>query len=399
MLLDGRELTVSEALPPSPSFSPDGRHVAVGVKRRGRWVMTRDGREVGAEFANPCARRMAIELDARFCGPIFSPNGTRIAYVAAGKRGRDPSGARLMEITEATDSSVDALATSVAVRQGPPFDVLLSRPLFDEDGRLAYTAWRKGTGWRAGATGSVLEVLDDRILTRPVPSRPNVDLPMSRIFGGNRTWGPVYSGDGRHVAYLVQTASGLEELVDGVGIRRTVMPNDWGVEAPTVSHDGKHLAYVCYDKTRWRLMRDGEVALEAEHPRNEHEFGSPWPLLLSADGAHLAFAQGRGRGDRLVGMRAVLDGRPGPDLRLVQGLLLTPDGEHLAYVAGGEKRFGLPRVVLDDRSSGSYSHVYKETMAFEGSRLRFVGVKDGRHVRVVVGPVPASGGAPGRARE
>jgi Tol biopolymer transport system component len=366
--------------------------------------MTLDGQEVGPEFGYPCAKRIGIERDATFCGPVFSPDGTRIAYVLGNQLSplRAPVNVPLVELIAPTASMANpkGLGPQIAARQGPPFEVLLSRPIFSADGELSYTAWRTGTGFRAGATGSVIEVVGDTILTRPVPSRPNVGLSSTKIFGGSRTLGPAYSGDGRHVAYLVQVDGSLEEWLDGAPVRRTVLPKDGGAEMLTLSYDGRHLAYLQFDKGGSRMILDGVVVFDAPHPRNTEEFGSPRSLLLSADGAHFAFSQARGRrGVSILGMRVVLDGRPGPDVGWAEGLVLSPDGSQVAYVAGqGSGRLHGPhRVVLDERSSVPYSFVYEETLAFEDGRLRYVAVRGDRLVRVVAALAPPISPVPRQA--
>jgi len=171
---------------------------------------------------------------------------------------------------------------------GPAWEGVASL-LFDPGGeRLAYAALDRGR-WRVvleGTPGEAFDSLDARSL--------------------------VFSGDGRHSAYIGWREGAAHIVRDGVA-----GPAHAAIGGIRMSRDGAHLAYVARDGSGQRFVLDGKPQLHDEISE----------LVLSADGRHAAYA-GRDGPDWFV----ILDGSAQGPYRSVRAIQLRSDGR-LFYIA------------------------------------------------------------------
>jgi hypothetical protein len=173
-----------------------------------------------------------------------------------------------------------------------------------------------------------------------VELRPHRDRTCVRVggrqqgcFEGVAAGGLTFSPDSRHLAYPVAIGARWRVMRDGRA------GADWdGVAAPTFSPDGRHLVYAARQGRSWRLVQDGTP-------------GEAWDSLcassitLSPQGDHVAYvAVGPD------GVHAVRDEQPEPAYDRIETLRLSPHGTHLAYVAW---RAGRATLVVDG-AAGSF---------------------------------------------
>jgi hypothetical protein len=251
-------------------FSPDGGHLAYAAKQGGAWHPVRDG-EVGPGF------------DA-VAPLVFNRDGSRLAHFAA--KGRNAF------------VVVDGVA-------GPMFD-RVDGVLFSPDGvRLTYAALA-GTQSHA--------VVDDVL-------GPGCDELIA----------PAFSSDSRHVAYLAREGDIWREVVDGQFsapfdditpfkmLRESVLA---GMPTFVAAEGDAHPTFAARRGPLWAMCRGGQ-------PGRSYDDISTWEL--SPNGRRLAVAARLG--DH---WHTVIDEQEGPAFQSIlsaAGLLFTPDGSHVAFVA------------------------------------------------------------------
>lgn len=133
------------------------------------------------------------------------------------------------------------------------------------------------------------------------------------------------SADGAHIAYV-----GMRD--DHMFVGRDA-GEDPPVEAfsrsvpPVFSRDGRHLAYGGGTLEEYRLILDG-------HPIGEYPL-APTAAVFSPDGERLAYVEMRGEKRATTEIRIVLDGVPGewfPGMRNAGGVMqFSPDSQRFAY--------------------------------------------------------------------
>ena len=250
-----RRLTTGGGM--SPSWSPDGRHIAFGSWRDGNegiHVMDSDG-------SNP---RRLINHSGRDESPSWSPDGRHIAFTSYRDgnaeiymMGRDGSNPRNLTNHSADDRS----------------------PSWSLNGRhIAFTSYRDGNAeiYMMGRDGSN-------------PRRLTTD-------GG---WSPSWSPDGRHIAFDFFRGGNYEIYVmgrDGSNPRR--LTNHSGRdESPSWSPDGRHIAFRSYrDGNSNGPIATAEIYVmgsDGSNPRrltnhSADDFSPSW----SPDGRHIAFSRG-----------------------------------------------------------------------------------------------------------
>jgi hypothetical protein len=119
---NGRPYEQIPALLDSVIYSPDSKHLAYPAKRRGKWIMVLDEREIGLESENPASYTVA-----------FSPDSQHLAY-AVSRNGK--------------------WYMAVDGKLGPAYDhIFMNTTVFSPDSKhLAYVA-RRGAEVRRGAVG------------------------------------------------------------------------------------------------------------------------------------------------------------------------------------------------------------------------------------------------------
>jgi hypothetical protein len=147
------------------------------------------------------------------------------------------------------------------------------------------------------------------------------------------------SPGGAHVAVLANQGSHLAVFFDGVAgpkidalqvntsaAGRYPPPTFWAGQVPIVySDDGSHWAYMARIGDEYVVMADGREL--ARGPLTGTQV-AVLPLSFSAKGHHLFYSDL----DAAGGYHVVVDGKPGPAARILPSVVMSPDGDHYAYV-------------------------------------------------------------------
>jgi roadblock/LC7 domain-containing protein len=261
--------------------SPDGQRVAyVARKRPNRDVVVVD-RVEGREYDGigyGCLR--------------FSPNGTRVSYVAT--KGRE------------------AVMVCDGV-EGPEYDGV-EWPVFSPDSkRVAYEAHRGGK-WL---------VFLDGVEGREYPVR-KWEGPIMTFNSPTNETRLIFSPDGKHLAYAANTSAtggSYVQVVDGVEGPRY----SW-VRDATFSPDGKHVAYEATKGRDEVVIVDG-----VERPAYDGLMGGR--PIFSRNGEHVAYAVRKGK--QWV---VIMDGAEGPEYDAILLCLVVHKDGTVEYraVKGGQ---------------------------------------------------------------
>lgn len=292
------------------SWTPDGRWVALGGVidgKRGLWLFEADG---------PGRRQLTdTTLD---CGPAFSADGRRVAFVRFQRGGRE----RELHVLP-LGQDLEPSGASVALVNATPLEVL---SVTWASGRsLVYAVGSHHTSsrlWRVRLTADALSMagdpeplvvgdqatgLDIAPSGRLVYAAHFRDLGLWRLdlrqrdsglSAGNLPdstfdeFGPAYSPDGTKLMF-VSTRSGTEELwiadADGGNVRQMTSLR-WCVGQPRWSPDGTRVAFAVDHGGRPDLyvldVRTGEVMRLTATP--DLEYAPHW----SRDGAWIYFGRG-----------------------------------------------------------------------------------------------------------
>jgi uncharacterized repeat protein (TIGR03803 family) len=314
-------------------FSPDGKHVAY----------TATNAHVGVPYAGYAIVDGQKSIDYAGVGSyVYSPDSQHLAY----------------EATSSNHKSIIVLDG----KEGDPYDATILTPTaFSPDSkRFAYIA--------SVAHGKMSLVLDGKA----GPPLPSID-PRSLQF----------TPDSQHCRFKVGMSADAsfyvmdDQTVDSAGSALDL--------AATV--DGRHTAIVAA-KDVGTGVQTCRVSLDGK-PIGETYQGVQ-SLQISADGAHvagIAFSQS----DDKKNAHAVFDGHEGPGYFRIDKLLLSPDGQHIAYACteDGSKHY----VVVDSFQGPEYNDVCLGTTGqFEGMQftkdgsLSFLPVKDGKLSHVIMTP-------------
>jgi hypothetical protein len=145
-------------------------------------------------------------------------------------------------------------------------------------------------------------------------------------------------------------------------------------EAPSISLDGKHVAYQvrghCEPGIKMCIFLDGKSVSVGTDP-------IIYRVFLGSDGSHLGYvASGEGR----RGMVTTVDGQSGPAYFQIDGGFFSPDGKHFAYVAQ-DKRGSM--VVVDGHEGAAYNRVTQ--VAFSPDDEVYYGAVRGKQSFIVIG--------------
>ena len=158
--------------------------------------------------------------------------------------------------------------------------------------------------------------------------------PDGQLFGGSR------SPKGKHMAIFAAKGSHYQIIMDGVegpkidNLIFNIAGDLYRAEAcwvnmpiPVIfSKDGAHWAYMAKQSDEYVVMLDGKEL--ARGPINTRNLGSSLNLTFSANGQHLFWSDDDAQGNFVI----VVDGKPGPAMRTLPQLVLSPDGSHYAYI-------------------------------------------------------------------
>jgi len=166
------------------------------------------------------------------------------------------------------------------------------------------------------------------------------------IWGGTRGGGGTLrlNHDGTHLAFVARkgNAPAFGVVIDGTADRPNVDPNDG---APVFSRDGKRLAYIAQDGGQRFVVLDGK-------PGTKYDTVYKGTLTFSLDGKRLAYVVGK-EGQRTVVLDGV-EGTPHADI-LVATLRFSPDGNKLAYAAQIES--GKWAVIVNGQAGAGFDYI------------------------------------------
>ncbi len=158
--------------------------------------------------------------------------------------------------------------------------------------------------------------------------------PDGQLFGGSIS--PkgghiaVFAGKGSHYEIIMDGAEGpkIDNLIFNVAGALYRAESQWvNMPIPVIfSKDGAHWAYMAKQGNEFVVMLDGKEL--ARGPINTQHLGSDLNLTFSANGQHLFWSNADKDGNFVI----VVDGQPGPAMRTLPQLILSPDGSHYAYV-------------------------------------------------------------------
>ena len=188
------------------------------------------------------------------------------------------------------------------------------------------------------------------------------------IWGGTRGGGGTLrlNYDGTRFAFVARkgNAPTFGVVIDGAMDRANVDPNDG---APVFSPDGKRLAYIAQEGSQRFVVLDGK-------PGAKYEAIYKGTLTFSPDGKRLAYFAGRGS------MRTVvLDGAEGMPHKdaMMSTLRFSPDGTKLAYAAQLES--GKWAVVVNGKAGAAFDYIGSFTgvnWSPDSRRLAYAGLVD-----------------------
>ncbi|MDP6545800.1 MAG: hypothetical protein QGH60_17595 [Phycisphaerae bacterium] len=349
-------------------FSPDGRrfaHTAEVYKNKKRLqTVVVDGKE-GKTYDNI---GMTPHRMNEYGGPVFSPDGSRVAYEAK-------SGAQAFMVVDGKE-------------EGPYTSV--GRPVFSPNSkRLAYTARSKGKsyvvvdGKKYGPC-----TWPDKPLFSPdsrrvawVAGEPDSYVVIDGKKHANAR-APIFSPDGQGVAYVGMAKD--RQCVLHNGKRGKLYDRILDL---TFSPDGKRLGYVAaklppdHAKSRPAIgLVDTRVRYKVVlvvDGRESEEFDRiVWGPVFGPDGKRVAYATKQGK----VAF-AVIDGRKLRAHDDVSRIIFGPKGRRVAYVANrGKKSF----VVVDGKGAAEYDSVHPATLCFSPDARRVAYVANKSNSRIVV---------------
>ena len=340
-------------VPATVALSGRGKRQAYLASQLGRPIMVIDGQVQGNAGLTPLSAQ-----------PVFSPNGSKVAYAArhhpsrklcvvvnglAGDRqgavgdlhdGLDPR-----FLTFSADGTHLAYAAQEGAKwfrvldgkRGPPFDGVGIDFVFSADGkRTAYTG-RNGPMRALVVDGKVeakIEGIVDGTLTFS-PDGRRLACAVAKHDGSAYLWvdgtaGPVHDDIGGSVppGSALNRSSGASGLGAGAGV--------------LFSPDSRHLAYLARSGQTRRVYLDGQ----AEEVEMDFLVSG---MVFSGDSRRLA--HGGRRGNRFF---LVADGKKGADYDALGYFGFSPDGKHLAFTAQkGDKMV----IVVDGQERAQYDMV------------------------------------------
>jgi len=223
----------------SPTFCGDGQRVAWAAKREKKWVLVVDGKELGQEYSYV----KSVEC---------SPDGKRIAHAATYRL--ESRGDWAMVV----DGKVGP--TFPGLQVGPNEYYQMGSAFFSPDSsRVAYLGWKQ-----VGMNIHDILVLDGE-------AGPAYETIL----------GPVFSADGKHVAYTAKRGKKDEALfVDG----KSIASYEEILSIPAFSPDGKSLALMIGKDKKMVEVIDGQTGREIPTKRGGN-FAER--LTFSPDGKRL----------------------------------------------------------------------------------------------------------------
>lgn len=295
-----------------PVMTPGGKHFAYTVRQPGKYFVVIDGKN------GP----MCNNVD----GPVFSPDGTRVAHSAGGAMMID--GTLGPKFEGAFDPVFTHDGTGLAYRakekdkhfvvfNGKP-GPLLEKTLVFAENRIVISPDNKRIAYAAQRDGKMVAVIDDA-----------VGEPFDEVFDVR------FSPDSRRVLYKAKLG-GKEFIVEN---DKRGEPFDKVMSYSLVfSPDSATLAYWAEVEKKFCLVvNDKKVA--------EYEVKYPFAPVISPDSTRIAYSVNQPKPAENKGFVVVND-KPGPEFDGVSGPVFSPDGKSMVYAAArGGKQF----LVINDK--------------------------------------------------
>ena len=286
-------LSRAEAEERSPRWSPDGMSIAYTTRVHG----------VMQVFTKPAGTPDAVQLtkaDQDCTSPFWSPDGASVYYL---------SGAGLWSVSAAGGVSQEVYEGITAAALHPDGKTLA----FDRGRKLwvgslkdseAKELWDGPTngGLSFSPDGSKLAVDSiGPVMIVPYPS----GSPRQLEAGGPVVTAPSWFPDNRHVAAVVRTDRTTLVIIDTTdGTRRTIGVSSAGFESPSVSADGKRIAYET-GQFGWDIL---EISIPNGEVRTLVSGGISRTPDWAPSGTHFIFSIPTGEGAGIVDRQAGVEG-------------------------------------------------------------------------------------------
>jgi len=261
-------------------FSPDSAHWACVIKVGKQYLVVQDG------------------VDGQPYGwiivpPIFSPDSKHMVYVAG-------SEGKWIVVLDGVESKK---YESIEYGHIGAFPLQALQPVFSPDSQhLAYVAKEENKHFivRDGVEG--------------------------KQYSKSVSW-PVFSPDSKHLAYYANDGDGDCIVQDGVDGTKYMT-----VKGLKYSPDSSRLAYGARTRDGWCVVVNNVEGKKYRGilPSSTHDTG----IMFSADSKRMIYVAQPNDGQCVL----VADGVEGKEYRGVSALAVSPDGNHVAYIASDGKR-------------------------------------------------------------